>query len=212
MKTKAIFKDVKVALDKERVKEQQLKNVIGFYFSDDVEAEKFAIRCLKKNKTRLMLNRLEWFVELSDFQKYDSVKTFFLIAMAEINIKISENRFTHNSDEIADVKKFFDLFSQQDKNELRKYFFKTDRFLNKKFFNFSKVVDILLNVRHRLVHGKNHYDFRFHDGSDNLMNIIFGEIGTKNKKKKIQYELEITYNSFRQLMIKNAIENIKKCW
>jgi hypothetical protein len=212
MKTKAIFKNVKVALDKERVKEQELKNVISFCFSNDSETEKFATKCLKKNKTRWMLNRLQWFVELSDFQKYDSVKTFFLIAMAETNIKLLENRFEDNSNETSDVKKFFSRFIKQDKDELRKYFFKTDRFLNKKTFKFDKIVDILLNVRHRVAHGKNHYDFRFHDGSDNLMNIIFGEVGTKNKKRKIQYELEITYNNFRKLMIKNAIENIKGCF
>ena len=73
-------------------------------------------------------------------------------------------------------------------------------------------VPAILNVRHRVAHGKNHYDFRFHDGSDDLMNIIFGEVGTKNKKRKIHYELEITYNDFRKLMIKNAIENIKGCF
>ena len=212
MKTKAIFKDVKKALDIERVKEQELKNVIGFCFINDAETEKFATKCLKKNKTRWMLNRLQWFVELSDFQKYDSVKTFFLIAMAETNIKLFENRFEDNSNETSDVKKFFSRFVKQDKDELRKYFFKTDRFLNKKTFKFDKIVGILLNVRHRVAHGKNHYDFRFHDGSDNLMNIIFGEVGTKNKKRKIQYELEITYNDFRKLMIKNAIENIKGCF
>jgi hypothetical protein len=92
---------------------------------------------------------------------------------------------------------------------LRKYFFETDEFLKKKSFHFDKVVDILLNVRHRLVHGKNHYDFRFHDGSDTLMNIIFGQIGTQNKKKSIKYKLEITYKSFREMMIKNAVENLK---
>lgn len=212
MKTKAIFKNVKIALDKERAKEQELKNVIGFCFPNDIETEKFATKCLKKNKTRWMLNRLQWFVELSDFQKYDSVKTFFLIAMAETNIKLFENRFEDNSNETSDVKKFFSRFIKQDKDELRKYFFKTDRFLNKKTFKFDKIVGILLNARHRVAHGKNHYDFRFHDGSDNLMNIIFGEVGTKNKKRKIHYELEITYNDFRKLMIKNAIENIKGCF
>ncbi len=209
MKTKAIFKDAQKALDEERIKEQRLKDIIGFCFHSDQEIENFARNCLKKRKTRWMLNRLQWFVELADYQKYDSVKTFFLIGMAETNIKLLEDRFTDNSNEVADVKKFFEKFSKQNKDELRKYFFKTDEFLNKKSFKFDKVVDILLNVRHRVVHGKNHYDFRFHDGSDNLMNIIFGEIGTKRKKKNIRYELEITYKRFREMMVMNAVENIK---
>ncbi len=209
MKTKAIFRKAQKALDEERIKEKELKDIIGFCFDSDQESENFVRKCLKKNKTRWMLNRLQWFVELADFQKYDSVKTFFLIAIAETNIKLFENRFKDNSNEVADVKKFFARFSKQDKDELRRYFFKTDKFLNKKSFKFDKVVDILLNVRHRVVHGKNHYDFRFHDGSDTLMNIIFGEIGTKNKKRRIRYELEITYKNFREMMIKNAIENLK---
>ena len=212
MKTKAIFKDAQNALDKERVKEQEIKNIIGFCFPNNTETEKFATKCLKKNKTRWMLNRLQWFVELSDFQKHDSIRTFFLIAMAETNIKLLENRFTDNSNETSDVQKFFSRFSKLDKNELRKYFFKTDQLLNKKTFKFEKVVNILLNVRHRLAHGKDHYQFRFHDGSDTLSNIIHGEIGPINKKKKIMYYLEITYLNFRKLMIKNAIENIKGCF
>lgn len=205
------FKDIKKALGIERVKDQELKNVIGFCFSNDTKTEKFIIECLKKKKTRLMLNRLQWFIELSDFQKYDSVKTFFLIAMAETNIKLLEGRFDDNLNQTADVVKFFSLFTDQDKNELCKYFFKTDKHLDKKTFKFDKIVDILLNVRHRVVHGKNHYEFRFHDGSDELMNIIFGEFGPKKEKKEIYYELEITYKDFRKLMIKNAIENIKNC-
>lgn len=209
MKTKVIFKDVQKALDRERVKEQELKNIIGFNFDSSQEVESFVQKCLKKNKTRCMLNRLQWFVELANFQKYDSVKTFFLMAMAETNIKLLENRFKDNSNEVNDVKKFFNRFSKQDKNELQKYFFKKDNFLNKKTFKFEKVVGIILNVRHRVVHGKNHYDFRFHDGSDNLMNIIFGEIGTKNNKKNIRYELEITYKEFKEMMVRNAIDNIK---
>jgi len=209
MKTKAIFKDTQKALDEERIKEQKLKNIIGFCFHSGQKIENFARRCLKKNKTRWMLNRLQWFVELADFQKYNSVKTFFLVAMAETNIKLLEDRFKDNADEVADVKKFFEKFSKQDKDKLRKYFFKTDKFLNKKTFKFNKVVDVLLNVRHRVVHGKNHYGFRFHDGSDNLTNIIFGEIGTKKKKKNIRYELEITYKQFREMMVKNAVENIR---
>lgn len=211
MKTKTIFKNPKKVLDRERIHSPELKDLISFCFSDETEVEKFSAKCLEKKRTRRMLNRLQWFVELSDFQEYDSVRILFLIAMAETNIKLLNDRFSENSDETSDVRKFFSRFTEQDKSELQKYFFRTDRFLNKKPFEFNRIVDILINVRHRVVHGKNHYDFRFYDRSDNAINIILGEIGKKDKKRGIQYELEITYNDFRKLMIKNAIENIKEC-
>jgi len=185
---------------------------MGFCFHSNQEVKDFTRKCRKEDKTNLMLNRLKWFVELSDFQKYDSVKIFFLIAMAETNIKLLEDRFPENSNETSDVEKFFDGFSKEDKDELQKYFFVEDEFFNKKTFEFKKIVNILLNVRHLLVHGKNHYNFRFHNGSDELFNLIHGEIGPKNKKEEIEYELEIKYDNFRRLMIKNAIENIKGCF
>lgn len=209
MQTKVISKATKVALDNERIKEQELKNIIGFCFSSDSETEQFASKCLRENKTRFAINRLQWFVELADFQKYDSVKTFFLVAMAETNIKLLDNRFEDYGNMSRDVETFFSKFSKQDQDELRKHFFQTDEFLNKKSFEFDTVVEILLNARHQVVHGKNHYNFRFHNGSDHLTNVISVEVGIKKTKQSIRCKLDITYKNFREIMIKNAVENIK---
>ena len=184
------------------------KEQIGFYFPTDAELEKFADKCFKKQQTRFMLNRLRWFLELADYQKYDSVKLFFLIAMAETNTKLRTGRFRKNDSETADVKDFFDRFSQQDKDELRKHFFKEDRWLKKHFLRFKTVVDMLINERHKLVHGKNHYRFSFYR-SEGLMNPLWGEVGRKNKKRKKKCQLTLTYGDFKKVMAMNAIENIK---
>lgn len=209
MTTKAVSKEDRRVIDKELIKEKSFKEIAGFCFHNDAEVEKFIEQCLREKKTRWMLNRLRWFVELADHQKDDSVKVFFLIAMAETNIKLSENRFRNDKYPSEDVKKFFEQFLKSDKNRLRKKFFKEDQFSSKHYFRFSTVVNALLNVRHRLAHGKDHYEFRFHDGQKNLLNLVWGEIGLKNKKRRIMYELALTYDDFRKLMIDNAVRNIK---
>jgi hypothetical protein len=199
------------ALDEERLEHQDFESVFNLSFSNGAEAKAFARTCLKKRKTRWMLNRVEWFVKLSDEQRYESVRVFFLIAMAETNIKLLESRFDDNKNQMQDVKKFFDRFSKKDKNELQTYFFTTDKFLTKRTLSFTKIVDLLSNVRHRVVHGKDHFHFRFHNGSEGLINRIIGESGSTKVKRKVTYELEATYQGFRKIMIKNAIVNIGKC-
>jgi hypothetical protein len=204
------WKKIRSVVDEGLLKDKNIHAFLKAIIRGEEKRNNFIKKCLKKNKTRWMLNRLKWFIELADSQKYDSVKVFFLIAMAETNIKLLEDRFNDDSNEVVDVRKFFNDFSQQDKNELRRHFSKVNKSLNKESLKFDKVVEILLNVRHRLAHGKNHYDFQFHNGSDSLINIIFGEIGRKNRKKKIEYQLEITYKYFRKMMVRNVVENIKK--
>ena len=131
--------------------------------------------------------------------------------MAETNIKLLDGRINDNGNQVKDVQKFFDFFVDADKDELRKYFFTTDNFLQKKPFTFKKVVDILINVRHRVVHGKSHYHFRFYDGRPMLQNIITGETGGMNAKRRTQYQLELRYERFRDMIVSYAIENIMKC-
>lgn len=212
MKKNNISQELKFELGKNRREDVDLNGIVGLFFCNDDEIKNFIDRSLSKRNTRLMLNRIESFVCLADSQIYDSAKVFFLIAMAEANIKLLENRFEQNLNQTEDVKKFFSRFSKQDKEDLSKYFFTTGKFLDKRNFTLTKVVNILLNVRHAVVHGKNHYAFRFYNKTKGAsINIIFGEIGSQKSKKKIQYELKITYDKFKKIMVGNAIKNIESC-
>lgn len=214
MKNKS-WEDMTIALDKERISSAEFSNLFADFFPSIIDAQKFGMRCLdKKRKTRWMLNRVESLVGIADHQKYDSVKVFFLLAMSEVLIKLRDNRFKDIKHQVDDVKTFFDEFSDSNKQELTKLFYKSDQYLNKKSLKFKTIVSILINVRHRLAHGKFHYDFSFNNGQENLWNPIWGEIdsGVTNKKKKvIKYELDMTYNDFRKIMIRNAISIIEKC-
>lgn len=195
-----------------RHEDPDLEKVVGFCFASKDEFKNFVEKCQRKNKTLRMLNRVQWFVELADYQKYDSVRVFFLVAMAETNIKFLEDRPENNSNGGKDVKIFFEKFPGIDKEELRKYFVALKRRPGPLFFlSFKKIVEVILNVRHSLAHGKNHYDFRFNDGTDRLLNIMHGQTGTGNKKRAVRYELKITYSKFREIMVRNAVENIKSC-
>ncbi len=208
----SISKEFKIAMDKERAKEVELKDVIGFYFNNDIKTEKFITKCLEQKKTRLMLNRLQWFVELSDHQNYDNVKVFFLIAMAETNIKLRDNRFEESDKQMEDATTFFNTFSTENKNILTDNFFTLGECLNKKPFYFEDIVDILINVRHAVVHGKNHYSFKFHNGNESFVNLVSGVVGGKNNKKDIKYNLTLTYDCFKKIMVSEAIKNIEKCF
>ena len=190
---------------------QDIHKIIGFCFDNNEQLENFIKKCLKKKKTIWMLNRIKWFIKLSDYQKYDSVKVFFLIALAETNIKLFENRFNDNHEGTEDVRKFFCLFSKKDRNLLTNNFIKlpNNNQINGSKIKYDVIVDILSNVRHRLAHGKNHYDFNFNDDGQKIFNPIYGEFGSINKKQKINYELNLAYNDLKKLIIKNAIKNIK---
>lgn len=198
-------------MDEERLAHPDFKAIFGSHFNDDDEATTFGRKCLEKEKTRLMLNRIEWFVKLADEQKHDSVRMSFLIAMAETNVSLFENRFDEPDIQKTDVEKFFDSFSTTDKNELQKGFYKENDLSQKEHFAFEVIIDILMNIRHRLVHGKSLYHFNFHNGMANSLNYIEGEIGPKKAKQKLEYQLDMTYKEFRKLMIKYAIENVQKC-
>lgn len=202
------FKEAKKLIDIERTKDPKLLSIIRG-FVDENNLKSFIKKCLRKRRARWMLNRLQWLVELADWQKYDNVKVLFLIAMAEVNIKLLENRFKDNTRQTEDARMFFEKFLRIDREFLRKRFIKHTMTCEDKFFSFTTIVDILINVRHRVTHGKFTYDFKFSNGNDG--NLLNGEIGTSKRKRTINYNLNLTYSDFRKIMIKYAIKNIEKC-
>jgi len=189
---------------------EELSQILDPFFNNTDDLDKFVRKCSKKIFIKRTLNRVGWFVELADYQKEDSVRVFFLIAMAETNIKLLDKRFYDDQHMTKDLEDFFGSFSKTDKDILKEKFVVYGKYGIRKKIRLETVISILSNVRHNLVHGKDHYTFTFHHAINKLSNIVSGQIGKIGKKRKIQYELTLTYNEFRHLMIKYAIENIKK--
>ena len=170
------------------------------FLMTDKEKGDFVRKIYLHEKTRLMWNRLKWFVELADSQNYDSVKVFFLIALAEANIKLLGDRFDHTDKQVDDVKRFFNFFSVEDRQFLEsKFLFPLVYGEIQQKVTFKNIVEILLNVRHKVVHGKNHYQFIFNNCRTE------GELN----KQKFPYDLQMNYDEFRTIIIKYATLNIK---
>lgn len=162
-----------------------------------------------------MFNRVRWFIEIANEQRYDSLKVLFLLAMAETSIKFMENRYEDFRDSGPDVKKFFHKFMADDQTSLELFFKKKKRndiaFWTKKV-SFVEIIEILLNVRNTVAHGKNHYNFRFQNPSGSFINRLTCETGSRDKKKKVSVEVELTYEQLRFLMLKYAFANIEACF
>ena len=94
--TSTKWENIRKATDESILGDKNIHSFLRPVIRGEEKRNEFIKNCLKKNKTRWMLNRLKWFIELADHQQYDSVKVFFLIAMAETNIKLLEDRFKDN--------------------------------------------------------------------------------------------------------------------
>ena len=194
-------------------------------FIDVVDNSKNFIQiCQKNDKKKLMLNLLYWYIHMADILDLpDSAKLTFLISMAEANIKIKDDRYDNEDFSTNDIKSFFCCMSENLRNEVQQHIklespiFSETRYPNSQIVNivenqidFDKIVDILLNVRHRFVHGKNIYCFRFNEIPENFIYQLNGETGPKNQKQPIKYKSTLTYKILRDSMIKTALENIKQ--
>lgn len=160
-----------------------------------------------------MFNRACWFTKLADQQKSDSVKIMFFMAMAEASVKFMEGRYKDMSNSSKDTKKFFESFSNNDKQSFELNFLKKARrdfYFRTKNIAFNQIIEILLNTRNRVAHGKNHYDFRFQDPAHSRHNLLHGETGSWERLRKVDFEMNLTYQNFRSIMLKNALLNVQK--
>lgn len=189
-----------------------------YIVQDKAGVKRFIQQCRKNKKSLLMLNRIYWYLELADTAEHDSVKVLFCLAMAESVIKLRDGRFDSTRDSTDDVRIFFNLSSRQEKDEFRKYFKKcVDRMDKIRYFSFEKAISALSNVRHRVVHGKNHYDFSFHIGNKlnikSFKNFQTGFIdigrGRSRRKRKVNYEFLMTYDIFRDFMLRTSLGVLK---
>lgn len=173
----------------------------------NTEVDDFFNKCETETKTKRMLNRVAWLSGLADAQKYDAVKVFFLIAMAEVIIKLKEKRFQEYGENSNDVRKFFNEMSQDNKQKLENSFVIDEFKVKNELLDFDTIKEVFLNIRHRLSHGKDHYSFQFHDGTDTLFNPLYGW-----GNDRALCELKLTYSEFRKIMITTALDIIKLCF
>ncbi|MEN9342373.1 MAG: hypothetical protein RIQ54_629, partial [Candidatus Parcubacteria bacterium] len=177
-------------------------------------AKKVEKRFWSKNdiKSKRMLNRLEWCVELANKgKKYDSVKVMFLVAMVEGLVKLKDGRFEDIKNSKNDILFFFRTLPQNTKNVLLKSFIKNnDRYPGESFDDIEVIGEIFYDIRNSVAHGKSHYDFMFHDGNNEKFVGDMSATGKRKTDQRLTFKKHtLTYNKFCKAMIAGAIKMIK---
>lgn len=217
------FADAQKEHDEMRLQEEDFLVFWKDFFSSEEEIKKFAKKCWQKKITRWAFNRIEWYTKLADNQKEDNVKILFLIAMAEMIMRVKDGRFEDENakaQSTQDIKFFFNNLDDEYKKELTRCIF---RELNMKHdyvrrdLPCEKFAEIFSNIRHRIAHGKNSYDFRFHERED-ILNSFEAIIEVKKKNKLGKFEkkkgyiwchVELSYERFRRMMVENTLKILK---
>lgn len=210
------------------LKDRGLNNFLKSDFPVISDRRNFVKKCLKKLKTRRMLLRAQWYLEIADDQvkvrqNRPALQLIFLMALAEA---IAKQRIgnPHLSSLVA-VKKFFNYISPSDKGMLNQSFRRALLQSKHHRLRFSSVLRILYEVRNSAVHGEDYFSFSLMDknqkvaarasGYTSYSLLTYGYLvprkrkGKKVRKRREALELTLTYEELRNIFRRTAIENIK---
>lgn len=180
----------------------KLLNLLINYFSDIYEVKIFVKKCLKKLKTRRMLLRVKWYIELASLirrsrDKRPALPLIFLMAMAEsIARSILPNKKAKTSQSFDIVKLLFNKIDQRDKVILKQKIRRANLKPNINSLRFSSILKLLWNARNDAVHGIDFWSFGLPDSETGLL--THGLLGTKKHRRKISLEINIQYENLQK--------------
>ena len=192
------------------------------FFAGRKEREDFIQKCLARLKTRRMLLRVQWYVEIADGvgkvkQNRPALNLIFLMAFAE---SIAKQRTGKNSnDSLAMVKDFFKYISEEDSRLLQYGFRRTLLAPRTQRLRFSSIVRILYDIRNRAVHGEDFWSFNLLQKEEkekfkqekytDYGMLTSGSLGKRGKKRRVSLDTSLTYEDLRGIFIRTAITNIQ---
>jgi len=189
-----------------------------FFENNEDKAQSFIEKCLAKKKTLRMLNRLHWLTEVADgLEKVKkgrpALKLVFLITIIEsIAILRLGKKKTKNLSSLTIIKDFFQFISEKDKTTIRLKFKRTLLSIKHHTLRFSSIIKIFYNVRNSVVHEGDFYSFSFQNEKskqEDAEQMTYGKLGTRKRKRRVCLDLKLTYEEFRDIVIRTAIANIK---
>lgn len=198
-----------------------LKTVLRPFFQNNANTQNFVNQCLKKIKTRRMLLRLQWFLEIADdIEKIradrPALRLIFLMALAE---GTANQNLRSNLNSAKAINEFFRHILLEDKIQLLRNFRYSMGNPRTARLRFSSIIKILYDVRNKAVHGEDFWSFSFlrqeqkeqweREQYTDYGLLTTGHLGKKGRKRRVVLELTITYEEFRDIVIRTAIENIK---
>lgn len=202
-------------------RDPELLKLLRPFFSNQKEVQDFINQSLEKIKTKRMLLRLQWFSEIADdFEKIranrPALKLIFLMSLAE---GVANQNLRSNLNSTKAVEEFFKHISSGDKKQLLKNFRYALIRPRMSKLRLSSIIKILYNVRNKAVHGEDFWTFSFLEKDQKEKSqrgqythyglSVTGYLGKKGQKRRIPLELTLTYEEFRDIIIRTAIANIQ---
>ncbi|MDB5204919.1 MAG: hypothetical protein JWP09_947 [Candidatus Taylorbacteria bacterium] len=220
MATSSIWKPVEDATRQALVEDTELHQFLTPLLADKEERKKFIKKCLRKLKTRRMLLRAQWYLDIADDQELvrqnrPALKIIFLIALAEAVTKMKTGRNAIGSFDA--IKRFFAFTSEQDKEKILLGFTRTLLSPKHHSLRFSSILRILYEIRNQAVHGEDYYSFSLPNEADKIKRagytdwgfITSSSLGKKGKKRRISLDISLTYEELRDIVRRTAIANIQ---
>ncbi len=198
--------------------DRRLHSVLAPYYSDAAQRRRFIARCLRKLKTRRMLLRLQWYVELSEYIQSardgrPALPLVFLMAMAEGVTQSTLTAATKKSQSVEVIQKFFKKIDVADHRALGQRIRRAGFGPNTPMLRFSSIVKILWNVRNDAAHGIDFWTFGLPDQKltvDRYYSLItFGRLGKRKRPKKVSLSINMPYSELKSIFIRTALNHIR---
>lgn len=227
------WREIDKMVKKELLKNRELNNLLTPFFNSESSRKEFIQKCLKKQKTRRMLLRTQWYSEIAE--GLDVVKSnrpalqiIFLMSLAEGVARLKTDK--DGDDTVSSrsmIKEFFSRTTTQDRKLIAQKFKRALVKIEYHNLRFSSAVNILYDIRNRAVHGNDFYSFsllnenqkkEFVDGGYTHYGIMttgfLGKTGktrsgNKRRKQRVRLDISLTYKELKNIVIRTAIENIK---
>ncbi|MEX0999924.1 MAG: hypothetical protein WD000_08205 [Thermodesulfobacteriota bacterium] len=202
-------------IDKNILEDPELNFFLDRYISNKGEKILFIKDCLKKDQKRKILLRLQWYAETADRMEMirrgrPALQITFLMAMAEAIM--AGKKENNNLPSKQAIKDFFLGVDLRDQKVLEFGIKLSLNDIEEPYLTLPKIIDIMYEVRNRVVHGKDYWNFLMPDKKDvreGFTLVTRGWIGKRGKKKEISLDVRIAYEELRDVFIRTGLNHIR---
>ena len=165
--------------------------------------------------------RVQWFCQIADGlelvrKNRPALQIVFLVALAE---GIAKQRVGKKMGSFLGIKEFFKKYiNASDKKHLEHSFRRSITGPRLHKLTFTSQLRILYEVRNRVVHGEEFWVFFFMGKKEkeryikekftDYAHLTEGWLGKQNRKRRVSLEMTLTYEEFKNIVIRTAIANI----
>jgi hypothetical protein len=189
-------------------------------FPEEKIRQDFIKNCLKKIKTRRMLLRMWWYIEIANdmsmVKNRPALQIVFLVAMTEGVTRLGLDDNSMETKLI--IKAFFFNINDEDKDFLLKNIKKSNLSIEHEALTFLEIIEILYDIRNSAIHGSDFYSFSLLDQERKKEYAVdysdygimtSGRLGSRNQKRRVSLDISITYEELRDIFKRTAVNGIQ---